>query len=77
MIDRHDAVERRVQDRGLARLAASQFLLGVFALVNVDQQVVPADDLTVRVAKRESAGLKPAVDAIETPGAYFELEGVT
>ncbi len=77
VIDRHDALERRVQDGCLARLAESQFLLGTFALVNVDQQVVPADDVTVRVAKRESAGLKPAVDAIETSRTYFDLEGVT
>ena len=77
VVDRHDAFERRVQDGCLARLAESQFLLGTFTLVNVDQQVVPADDLAVRIAKRESAGLKPAVDAIETTSAYFEREGVT
>ena len=54
-----------------------QFLLGPFALVDVDQQVVPADDVPVRIPKRKSAGLKPAVDAIETSSTYFELEGVT
>src|SRR6185295_11903345 len=58
------------------RLTASQRLLRPFALVNVNEQVVPADDVPVRIPKRESAGLKPAVDAIETPSAHFELEGV-
>jgi hypothetical protein len=52
VVDRHDAFERRVQDGGLARLAASQFLLSAFAFVNVDEQVVPADDRPVRNLKR-------------------------
>ena len=54
-----------------------QGLLGAFALVNVDEQVVPADDVPVGIAKGKSARPKPVVDAIETSRAQFEIEGVT
>src|SRR6185436_5225861 len=67
VVDRHDAFERRVQDGCLARLAAPQFLLGTLALVDIDQQVVPADNVPVRVSKRKHPRLKPAIGAIETP----------
>ena len=73
VVDRHDAVERRVQDGCLACLAASQFLLGPLAFVNIDQEVVPADDMSVRIPERKSTGLKPAIGAIEAPSAYFDV----
>jgi len=43
-----------------------QLLLGAFAFVDVDEQVVPADNVPVGIPKRKAARLKPAVDAIET-----------
>src|SRR4051794_38881710 len=51
--------------------------LGAFALVDVDEKVVPADDVPVRVPERKSARLKPAVDTIDTSRPDFELERVT
>ena len=50
--------------------------LGPLSVVDVDEQVVPADDAPL-VREADSAGLKPAVDAIETSSAYFDLEGLT
>ena len=67
----------RVDDELEIALARREGLLGALALVDVDEQVVPADDVPVRIAKRKSARLKPAVDAIERRARYFELEGVT
>ena len=67
----------RVDDELEIALARREGLLGALALVDVDEQVVPADDVPVRIPKRKSARLKPAVDAIETSSAYFELEGLT
>src|SRR5262249_36780591 len=43
-------------------LARRESLFGAFALVNIDEEVVPADNVSVRVAKRKSARLKPAID---------------
>ena len=56
-------------------LALPQRLLGAFALVNVDEQVVPVDDTPIRIPKRKSARLKPAIGAIETSSADFDLKG--
>src|SRR6185436_4274790 len=42
--------------------------------VDVDQQVVPADDVTAGIAKRIPTRLKPAVLTIEASSAYLELE---
>ena len=66
-----------VDDQTRFALAFAQGLLGALALVDVDEQVVPADDVAVRIPERKSARLKPAVDAIETSSTYFELEGFT
>ena len=52
-----------------------QCLFGAFSLVDVDEQAVPADNAPVRIPKRKSARLKPAIDAIETSSADFEVEG--
>jgi hypothetical protein len=59
----------RVDDELEIMLARRESLLSAFALVNVDEQVVPADDVPVRVPNRKSARLEPAVDAIETSSA--------
>jgi hypothetical protein len=66
-----------VHDQARLALTFAEGLLGALALVDIDEQVVPADDMAVRIPKRKSAGLKPAVDAIETSSTYFELEGFT
>ena len=58
-------------------LAPPQGISRPLALVDVDEQVVPADDLPVRIPKRKSARLKPPVDAIETSRTHFELERLT
>jgi hypothetical protein len=50
--------------------------LRALAFIDVDEQVVPADDPLARVPKRKATRLKPPVDAVETPRAYLELEGV-
>src|SRR4030095_15754428 len=57
-------------------VSASELLLGAFALVDVDEQVVPADNLAVRITEGQSAGLEPAVDAIVPSSAHFEVEGL-
>jgi len=50
-------------------------LLCPLALVNVDKQVVPADDVPFRTPKRKSARLKPAVDAIERSARTSNSKG--
>src|SRR4029079_15535245 len=42
--------------------------------VDVDDEVVPADDLTVCIPKRVDTRFEPTVDAIETPGTHLEVE---
>ena len=66
-----------VYDQARLALAFAQRLLGALALVDVDEQVEPADNVPVRIPKRKSARLKPAVDAIEASRTDFELEGFT
>src|SRR5918995_7505723 len=66
----------RVDDELEVTLARGERLLGAFALIDVDEQVVPADDVPVRIPKRRSARLNPAVDTIKASSPYFHLEGL-
>src|SRR5262245_29251202 len=57
------------------RLASSQLFLGFLVLINVGQQVVPADNPSLSVAKRESARLEPAIHPVRPAanGAQFRM----
>ena len=66
----------RVDDELEIALACRDRFLGALAIVDVDKQVVPADNAPVGIPKRKSAGLKPAIDAVETPSADFEFKGI-
>src|SRR5262245_41931940 len=68
-----DKARNAVHDQPRLALAFAQSLLAAFQVVDVDEQVIPADDVSVGVAKRKSARLKPAVNAIESSSAYFPL----
>ena len=78
VVDRHDAVERRNPGwlpccASLSRSSSSARLRSSMSI----SRLYPADDMAVRISKRTSTRLKPAVDAIEASSAYFELEGFT
>src|SRR5687767_12502911 len=64
----HKCRDRLDKETKLA-LAFAQGFLGTLPLVDVDEQVVPADNVPVRIPKRKAARLKPAVDTIETSGS--------
>src|SRR5439155_20453363 len=53
--------------------APSQLLLRLLACIDVRQQVVPADDPTLDVAKREAARLEPPILAIRPTEAVLEF----
>ena len=46
-------------------------------LFDVREQRVPADDVSLRVPKRETANLEPSIHAIESTDALKDLIGVT
>ena len=55
----------------------SQSFLGALALIDVDEEVVPANDASAFIPKRKPPRLKPAIDAVEAPSPDLELEGFT
>lgn len=57
--------------------APSQLLLRLLAGIDVRQQVVPADDPTLDVAKWETARLEPPVLTIRPTDAVLEFVGQT
>src|SRR5262249_1772896 len=44
-----------------------------FAVVDVGEQDVPADDSIVGAPKRKPTNLKPSIDAVETPYTFYDL----
>src|SRR5439155_5028809 len=53
--------------------APAQLLLCVLARMDVREQVVPADDAAVDIAKREAARLEPPVLAVAPPDSVLEF----
>src|SRR5262249_31382484 len=58
-------------------LALAQGFFGALSIVNIDKQVVPADDAPIGGPQRKSARREPAIGTIEASGTEFELEGIT
>src|SRR5215471_14115747 len=55
------------------RFTALQLLLGLLPRMDVGEQVVPADDLAVRITQREPSRLEPAVLAIMSSNPVLEF----
>src|ERR1700722_16127066 len=66
VIDAHNAVECRVQDRCPARFSLS-------AVFDVGLQDAPADDAPLGISQREAVDMEPAVDAIGAAVAAFDF----
>src|SRR5918994_753702 len=58
-----------VDDQARLSLALAERVLGVLALVDVDQQDAPANDSASRITKRKPVVLEPAVRAIRSAEA--------
>jgi hypothetical protein len=55
-------------------LSAAQGLFCSSSLLDIDEQTIPANDLTIAIAERLDKRLEPSKDAIKSPSA--ELHGV-
>jgi len=56
--------------------AAAQLLLCVFALVNVNNQAVPAGDSAACVPRWNDATVNPPVHAVRTAEAMLKVKGL-
>ena len=75
MVNGRNAVQRRVQDRALARLAAPQLLLRPPAVLNIRRDSAPFHDGPGRVEQRSGAKDKSAILAFAGPQAGFQCAG--
>src|SRR6267142_1606031 len=68
---------RMAESLGLSKkcFGPPQLRFCVFALVNIDKQVIPADHASVRVPRRKRPQLEPAIDAVRTAKSEVKLEG--
>ena len=66
----------RVDDELEIALSCPERFFSALSLVDVDEQVVPTDDTPIGILERKATRLKPAIGAIETSTADFELKGL-
>ena len=68
-----DHPRNTVHDQTRIVLAVAQGLFGALAIVDVDQQVKPAEDAPVRIPQRQANDVEPAVDAVGATMAAFDV----
>src|SRR6266566_1114342 len=54
-------------------LFAGQQVLSAFPVIDIDLQVEPAQDATVRISQGQTENVEPAVDAIRSPMAALNV----
>src|SRR5215510_916291 len=71
--ERRDQPSNAIYDQPRLALARSQRVLSALPLVDVRQQLAPANDMASWIAKGKSFVLKPTIDAVRPPEALRDL----